>query len=144
MNTQDADIPEDIKKAREMLSEFERATEANNLNIKETRMFREALELLNNHPNSCFNCPHNQVIQNIKNAYTRSLINILDFITPDSYGYLDIRLILMTLDKEIKHEIEKSPPLKEKYDRYIELFSKEWPSAEEVINKHKKNEEKES
>jgi hypothetical protein len=116
------ELPEDVRKARSLLEEFERSSS----HSKKIRYFENGINILDDYLEDFPQSPHKEFIMNIKLAYTRTLINQLNKIRPDMDEWVDyISLLFSKVKKEVDRVQETNPDLKANYEDFINLWANE-------------------
>ena len=116
------DLPEDIRKARSLLKQFEESGSHSN----KIRCFENGINILDDYLEGFPQSPHKKLIMNIRLSYTRSLINQLKKISPEMDEWFDYcSLLFFKVSKEVDQIRETNPELKANYEDFINLWANE-------------------
>ena len=113
------ELNEDFKQGKDLLENSEKTDD---LSLK-AKKFKDAIDILN----ECLRYNLNKQksrIENIKKSYTRKLLGKLPYIA-NLQEAIDIYIALSHAKKEHEIIINEYPDLKDKYDKFIELWEEE-------------------
>ena len=123
------DFPVDLAEARELLEVA--ATSKNH--VEKTRAFEDAIDIMNDYLSDNPESTHKVLIKNLKQTYSRKLIESLPEIMPPDmdiwFEYL--KIFLLKVKPEVEKITESNPILRTNYKEFIEYWRKE---AIEVLN----------
>jgi hypothetical protein len=124
-----APLPEDLKRARQLLDEAERAEKPKD----RLRGYKSAFALMDKHNEANPGSPHADFISNIRRTYTRALVRELP-ITADSdfNDWLGHALLLTKLSNELDDLTMSDPELRQQYDDFLMLYAEDFLRAMEI------------
>ena len=118
--TMDHELNEDFKQARDLLENSEKT---NDLSLK-AQKFKAAIDMLNEYLRYNLNSKQKSYIENIKKSYTRTLLGKLPYIA-NLQEAIDMDIALSNAKNEYEIIINEYLDLKDKYDKFIELWVEE-------------------
>ena len=116
-------LPPDLIEARKLLEAFEKSKD----HSQRTRDFEDAVEILNGYLLDSQDSSHRVVVNNLKRAYTRKLLEELPSLSGlDLNDWFDYsKLLLLSVSNEVEELVKDHPNLRKNEQDFVNIWAED-------------------